>query len=157
MGKRGPKPTPTAILNARGSRLISPDEPQPADGLPIKPTWLRNRVAINQWKKLVKELDYMKVLTRIDGNALARYCDTWAKWQIISEILELEEDEKGIVIIPKDYTVNLNCYIKLSATLGKLEADFGLTPSARTRISVKPEPKDKDESKSAEFFRQATG
>jgi phage terminase small subunit len=57
MGLRGPQPTPTAILRARGSWLVNhrKDEPQPEKGGPPCPRWL-NKDARKIWKALIPQL-----------------------------------------------------------------------------------------------------
>ena len=56
MGKRGPRPTPTAVLRARGSRRAdrNPDrlEPEPPPGPPECPAWL-NADAKVVWDQMV--------------------------------------------------------------------------------------------------------
>ncbi len=77
MGKRGPKPTPTAVLKLRGSTLVTgrreAAEVQGPAGTPDAPEWL-DEEARAAWDRIVPLLEGMGVLTRIDGNALARYC-----------------------------------------------------------------------------------
>jgi len=83
----------------------------------------------------------MRVLTRIDGNALARYCQLWARWKKA----ELFAQKHGEVYPLKDESGRTKCLMpfpqvaianKLAAQLTRLEQEFGMTPSARTRISV---------------------
>ena len=57
MGRRGPKPTPTAQLKLVGSRQLEQrrDEPQPELGAPNPPTWLC-REALSEWKRVERSL-----------------------------------------------------------------------------------------------------
>jgi P27 family predicted phage terminase small subunit len=90
-------------------------------------------------------LEQMQVLTRIDVNALARYCRLWSRWRKAEKFIE----EKGEVYTLKDEKGNVRCVQpftqvaianKLAQQLTRLEQEFGMTPSARTRIQVTPAP-----------------
>jgi len=87
----------------------------------------------------------MRVLTRIDANALTRYCQLWARWKKA----ELFVQKHGDVYPLKDESGRTKCLMpfpqvaianKLAAQLTGLEQEFGMTPSARTRISVPVTP-----------------
>ncbi len=100
----------------------------------------------------------MRVLARIDGNALARYCQLWARWKKA----ELFVQKHGDTYPLKDESGRIKCLMpfpqvaiahKLAAQLTRLEQEFGMTPSARTRISVPVAPRVRDPEK-ARFFEQ---
>lgn len=83
----------------------------------------------------------MKVLTKIDGNALARYCQLWSRWIRAEQFLQKYGDTYPL----KDESGNVRCFMpwpqvaianKLSQSLTRLEQEFGLTPSSRTRIQT---------------------
>jgi len=84
MGKRGPRPTPTRLLQLRGSKLVIKDrrerEVKGPEGLADKPDWL-DEMGQKAWDFLVPLLQQMGVLTRIDANALSRYCHMWSHWR----------------------------------------------------------------------------
>ena len=152
MGRRGPRPTPTAILKARGSwrAKTRKDEPQPAASIPDPPDWLAP-VARAFWDQLVPELAALGLLTRVDGFALARYCQFAAEWLEALKFLQqyghhlVHKNQEGqvhaIVLHPQNTQL-----VKLDGTLRKLEAEFGLTPSARARLTIErpaeADPKD---------------
>lgn len=149
MGRRGPAPTPTHILQMRGSTLVSQrrlaDEPKPPPGLPRCPAWL-DADAKAAWKQLAPMLAAMGCLTKIDTNALARYCRLWARWRKAEAFI----DKHGEVYPLKDDEGKTRCVQqwpqvaianKLAQQLSRLEAEFGMTPSARSRIQIeKPRP-----------------
>src|SRR5438552_1152817 len=101
MGRRGPRPTPTEILKLRGSTLVTErrvkSEAKGPPGKPTCPSWL-DANAKGAWRQLVPMLEEMGVLTRIDGNALTRYCRMWSRWRKAEEFLE----SKGEVYPIKD-------------------------------------------------------
>jgi phage terminase small subunit len=83
MGRRGPAPKPTALKLLQGNpgkRAINGREPKPKTGMPRCPDWL-DEEAKACWKRIVPQLNGMGVLTLIDADALANYCDTWSRWK----------------------------------------------------------------------------
>lgn len=150
MGKRGPRPLPTAVLEARGSRRARQDknEPQPPAGKGVCPDWIEP-AAKEVWAQMVPILDAMGVLTIADTNALTRYCQMFARWkkaeQFIQQFGETYPVKSGTGVVKCFFQwPQVNLAQKLSTALTKLEQEFGLTPSARSRIDVKtpflPEP-----------------
>lgn len=138
MGRRGPAPTPTAVLKARGSWRgnINKSEPKPPPGAPTKPDWL-TKPASAAWDQLLAQLAPLGLATVIDGNALARYCDALVRWKqaaaALDEMGQTYCTEQGMEL-PRP---EVGIYQKLAVLLGKIEAEFGLTPASRSRIQVK--------------------
>jgi len=140
MGKRGPKPTPTATLKIRGSWRGKSRQAEPApEGRAVKPRWVK-KLAAKKWDELRPQLDAMGVLSKIDAGALARYCDTWAWWRATRDWLEKNgEFYEAVNKSGDEYTAQypqVNLCLKLAQQLSKLEAEFGLTPSARTNMQA---------------------
>lgn len=156
MGKRGPRPTPSNILKLRGSwrGAANQNEPQPRVGEPDYPEGLAEQ-AKSVWDQLVPLLSGMGVLTKIDGIALGRYCQYWVRWKeceahvakygMTYPIKDKEGKIQGMVEFPQ-----VRRSQALSLTLSRLEAEFGMTPSARSRITV-PESTDKPTTKDRFF------
>lgn len=148
MGRRGPRPLPTEELKARNSPLATKKrrarEAKGPEGAPTCPSWL-DADAKRAWKQLVPMLDSMRVLTKIDGNALARYCRTWSRWRkaeaFIDEHGEMYplKDESGRVKYMQQWP-QVAISHKLALQLTRLEQEFGMTPSARSRIQVENPP-----------------
>ncbi len=83
----------------------------------------------------------MGVLCHADRNLLILYCQTWARW----EEAEVFLSRYGSTYPLKDEAGRMRCFMphpqvsiayKLSTTLVRLGQELGLSPSARTRISV---------------------
>ena len=111
MRKRGPKPTPTALLKLRGTfrKHRSKNEPRPEDGLlPDCPDWLDEQ-AKHAWAQVVPQLASMGVLSEIDGNALARYVTFWSRWKAA----ELFLAKNGSVYPLKDDEGKLKCLVQV--------------------------------------------
>ena len=83
----------------------------------------------------------MGVLTRIDSNALARYCRLWSRWRKT----ELFIEKKGEMYPLRNDDGGVKCFMqwpqvaianKLAQQLTRLEQEFGMTPSARARLQM---------------------
>jgi len=160
MGRRGPKPTPTKILAARGSwrAKLNRHEPIPDDMSPQPPDYLSD-AAKQVWFHIIPKLLMLRIVGDIDADALARYCDALVKWRRAAVFLEghpelvypirgpgTPENPNGRLLGLAPYPQN-GLYEKYARILDRLEQSFGLTPSARTRITAmqaeKPIDKDK--------------
>jgi P27 family predicted phage terminase small subunit len=152
MGKRGPRPTPTKLKILRGNpgcRPLNESEPEPpTDGISMPPHL--GEVAAARWRELLPMLQAVKVMTRADVEALARYCDTYEWWLAVRARLKKEGDtypilnDKGeIKYIAQRPEVSIAH--KLAVQLRQLEQDFGLNPSARTSLNVEAEEKPADD------------
>jgi P27 family predicted phage terminase small subunit len=152
MRGRKPKPTKLKILEGNpGRRPLPKNEPKPT-GMPTMPHWLRNE-AKNEWKRIVPELQAIGLLTKVDKTALAGYCQSYAKWKQAEEFIEQhgftyqfpKRDETG-----KITSMYIAPYPQVSIARACLDqvkafcAEFGMTPSSRTRLSVKKDDKNED-------------
>ena len=132
----GRKPKPTALKKLEGNpgkRKLNTKEPVPAKGMPDCPKWLFPE-AKEEWKRLCQKLSEMGVLTEIDMAAFAAYCQSYARWKEAQEHIDSEgstfETEKGYQQQTTWVGIaNTNQKLMLQAA-----SEFGLTPSARSRI-----------------------
>ena len=142
MGRRGPAPTPSSVLKLRGTLRADRtfDEPSPPPGIPNCPEWLTDE-AKQVWYQIAPRLAESGLLTMLDESALARYCTLWVRWKRSEDFIE----ENGDVFTVKDGNgtprgvrafPQVNAANKLAATLTRIEAEFGMTPSGRSRIHV---------------------
>jgi len=142
MGKRGPAPTPTAMLKLRGSWRadINDSEPQPDPIAPKKPSDMPQEAGI-VWDRLVGELEAMHVLTRADGFALELLARTWGKWmeaerkiEEVGSVYPIKNPDGSIKYLQQTPWVAMGR--NYGAELNRLLQQFGLTPSARSRITT---------------------
>lgn len=132
----GRKPKPTAVKELEGNpgkRKLNKKEPKPDKGMPTCPEWLLPE-AKQEWERLCEKLNQIGVLTEVDMAAFAAYCQSYARWKEAQEHIDAEgstfETEKGYQQqTPWVGIANTNQKLMLQAA-----AEFGLTPSARTRI-----------------------
>lgn len=97
----------------------------------------------------------MRVLSKADRNALARYSSTFARWREATEWLQKnspisevwgfdEQTEREVLISAKEHP-----YVRIAADLSKqlaqIEQQFGLTPAARARLTATEEEVKKDD------------
>lgn len=135
MGKRGPAPVPNAIKKARGSWRgnVNPAEPEVKEPLAIPPPeWLTNEDAVECWNRLRPLLGWVRFT---DGNIFARYCETWGRYR--QRCRELA----GAVVTEQKESLDARI-AKLAELLLRMEAQIGLTPSARANVRVEEKPKD---------------
>lgn len=154
MGRRGPPPTPTSILAARGSRRASarPDSHAVSESLARigdldPPASLLSDRAIEIWSDTVEVLRSLDVLADSDREQLAIYCEAMATAEEAAQLLEKEgltyETPSGQLKPHPAITIRL----QHRALANRIAQQFGLTPSARA--SIRPRnagelPKDPD-------------
>ena len=135
---RGRKPVPTQLKLLRGNpgrRPISPHEPTPAlvDAGQAPPAWL-DRVAKVEWRRLAPLLAKNGLLSELDLDALAAYCVVFTAWRRA----ERQASRRAVVIGPNGF-VMASPYVAMAAralaTMRSLLNDFGMTPSARARVT----------------------
>lgn len=148
MGRRGPKPAPTPLKILRGNpgcRPLNASEPQPPTDGVVMPPHL-GEVAAARWVELLPMLQAVRVMTRADVEALARYCDTYEWWLAVRAKLKAEGDTYPILndggqvkYIAQRPEVSIAH--KLATQLRQLESDFGLSPAARVSLKVESDAK----------------
>lgn len=137
----GRPPTPSAIRSLQGNpgrRPLNSGEPSPTVviKMPNAPRRLSARAA-RKWHEYGNELIHAGLLTMLGLPALERYCDAY------EDLLEACEDllEHGkYLYAPKGggRYLNPSYNAKLAAEnrMGSFETQFGMTPSAATRVRV---------------------
>ncbi len=134
--RRGPKPTPTKLKLARGSRRIAGRiEPQPDPRAPTCPSNLSD-VARKEWRRVAPELTRLGLLTHLDRAALAGYCQSWADFSEARRAIKAS----GLVVKSEGKDPIVNPYLKVSNTAAGLMqnflSEFGMSPSSRTRVTA---------------------
>lgn len=136
MATRGRKPKPTALKVLEGNpgkRPLNDREPVPPKGTLKCPAWLLPE-AKKEWKRLAPALEAMGVLTMADLTAFEGYCQAYARWKeaeaFITQHGSIFQTPSGYVQqVPQVSIAQTNMKIML-----KFCEQFGLTPSARSRI-----------------------
>jgi P27 family predicted phage terminase small subunit len=151
---RGRLPKPSAIRKLEGNpghRSLPANEPQYPPGLPEKPKRM-SLAAKRVWDELVDEMAGTAVLRRVDKRALWQLCEDEA---ILTEVYEslwkmaemlkkkAEAEGKALPAGPLAALLTMSNGRLAMAAIRDLAArtiierrEFGLTPSARTRLVV---------------------
>lgn len=137
MATRGRKPKPTALKLLEGNpgkRQLNMNEPRFAQKMPPEcPDWLEEE-AQAEWNRLSETLFEMGILTDLDVAPFAAYCQAYARWREAEEFIS----KHGSIVktktgywqqVPQVSIAHSNQKIMMQAA-----AEFGLTPSARSRI-----------------------
>jgi len=136
----GPKPKPRSLRLLQGETRpcrVGKPEPKPRPVLPDAPPYM-GRLAKRRWRELLPELDYCGVLTRIDGEILAGYCQAYEQVCILTADLE----KHG-----RTYTVGTNgaqssrpevaMLNRAWDDIRKFGAELGIGAASRSRIEVR--------------------
>lgn len=156
----GPKPQPTQLKVIRGNpgkRPLNEAEPKPSRGIPFPPDDLSEEAKI-EWLRVVPELDRLGLLTMIDRSALVGYCDAWGRWVYARRAVAAAAKEfpkyEGLIIetVNGNWVQNpaLGIANKAMADVMRYCVEFGMTPSARSRIAATPRAAEEDPA--AEFI-----
>ena len=134
---RKPKPTHLKLLAGKpGHRPLPEGEPQPdaVDATRQPPSWLSGE-ARAQWAIEFPKLVRNNMITDIDLTAFARYCQAYGRL-IVAESYVAKQGE--VLISPSGFPIQ-NPYLavanKAHEQMNKLETEFGMTPSSRSRVS----------------------
>lgn len=121
-----------------GKRPINRAEPKPRIKIPQCPDHLDEH-AKEEWKRLVRILRHMQLLTEADYMALANLCQTYSTLvkaqRKLSEAGLLYKTQSGYVQQSPLLSIINTCI----ETITRLCREFGLTPSSRSRIQLSAE------------------
>ncbi|MBS4062723.1 MAG: phage terminase small subunit P27 family [Bacteroidetes bacterium] len=118
-----------------GKRAINHAEPRPTIVFPSAPEHLGDDEK-NKWLAVVQELYTLGLVTTVDKDALAMYCVIYVRWLKAERMVR----EKGEIIKTAAGNIIQNPYLAIANRaldqLNKLGAEFGMTPSSRSRVKV---------------------
>jgi P27 family predicted phage terminase small subunit len=149
---RGPQPTPTKILEARGSwraKGRKDDPPAVPVECPTCPEILRGE-ARREWTRATAELERMGVLARVDRGMLTLWCELWGEYSdLVHRVpdvqLELAEAEQAETDQQPGAARKLQRLEERLARMGRekrqlarqlvqIGTQFGFSPAARNRV-----------------------
>ena len=143
-----PKPTHLKLIAGNpGKRHLNPNEPMPARARPSPPAMLTGD-ALDEWQRVSDELYVLGLLTNVDRAALAGYCQAYGRWlraeRGIAEMAKRDELTGGLMIKTTNGNAIQNPLVgtarKAMADMLRFAVEFGMTPSARSRIEAGPFP-----------------
>jgi P27 family predicted phage terminase small subunit len=132
MGERGPVPKPTRLRVLHGGTELP--EPAPAE-LPVaKPEFL-SADAERKWDELVPHLLSMGLVTAVDVDVLAAYCECYARWRKLANmaartppVFNRGGEGQDMVLVRNPLWQQVR---DAEAGLRTLAREFGFTPSSR--------------------------
>ena len=144
MGKRGPRPKPSALRRLeggnRGRRPLPVNEPQPSRlaGVPPPPPYLSG-YALTEWERVIGDLCATGVYANVDQTMLAAYCMAYRRWRLAEDLASRlsAQDPTSHGVLMKTESGNVVQNPAVGAVnaarrdMLRLAAEFGLTPSGR--------------------------
>ena len=139
--KPGPRGTPKALKLLRGNpgkRKIK-DELQPRSAIPTWPLHL-GKSARREWRRVVKDLAPLGLITNLDRAALAAYSDSYGRWSDASDELQrygmILKSPNGVPMQSPYLAIVNRAIEQMRSFLG----EFGMTPSARQNVPANKPP-----------------
>lgn len=140
MASPTPRPAVLKLVEGRapgrdsGGRQVK-DSPTFKRIPPEPPEWMPDE-AKAEWQRVVEELSRLEILKPIDRAALAAYCLTWDRLVSAQRELNLNnsvlgKNSQGVCRHPAVAVIEA-----ASKELRSWAAEFGLTPSAESRLST---------------------
>lgn len=167
MAIRGRKPKPTHLRlvqgdpRQRGRKKLEEKvnrEARLPPSLPMPPPELLDEAKV-EWGRIVTHLHAAGLLTEIDRGALAACCQAYGRWiqaeRILADLQKQDPIFQGLMIKTTNGNMIQNPLVgtanKSMSDYVRFCAEFGMTPSARSRIET-PENPEKVEDPAARFF-----
>lgn len=152
---RGRKPKPThlkLVTGNPGRRKLNEREPKPELLRPMPPEHLSDEAKV-EWGRVIDELFAIGLVTKLDRAALAAYCQAYGRWAQAEKALAAAD----LVVETSNGNAVQNVLVgianKAMADMVRYAAEFGMTPSARSRIEATPkEPAKGRKDDPAQFF-----
>lgn len=123
------------------------------DQIEKPPTWLIDKTAKTEWRRLVKEMDKIDIVGNLDKNNLAGYCNAYANYrkatnELVDAPLCVEKATRTGTVIVKNPLIDIQ---RLYADeMRKFAALCGLTIDSRLKAAVTKTSK-KEETMKAKF------
>lgn len=156
---RKPKPTHLKLVTGNpGKRPLPKAEAKVVPALPSPPPHLSDEAKV-EWGRVSEDLYKVGLLSGVDRAVLAAYCQSYARWvqaeRAIAEMAKRDQLTGGLMIKTTNGNAIQNPLVgtanKAAADMVRYAAEFGMTPSARSRIVAAP-PEDGERDPAAEYF-----
>ncbi|MGH7083545.1 MAG: phage terminase small subunit P27 family [Acetobacteraceae bacterium] len=148
MRGRRPRPTHLKLITGNpGKRPLNPAEPKPASAAPPAAPAELSEEAKTEWRRVARRLYGLGLLSGIDRAALAAYCQAYGRWRraerALAEMARRDSVTGGLLVKTSNGNAIQNPLVgianKAMADMVRYAAEFGMTPSARSRISAGPQ------------------
>lgn len=144
----GPRPIPTHLKVLRGNpgkQKLNREEPEPTlPPAPPEPPPYLTGYAREEWERLSTELFRLKLLTVVDIQPLAAYCQAYDSFRTATEKIKemaVRDPVMGALMIKTRHNSFMQNPLFLTARqsandMVRYASEFGFTPAARSRIST---------------------
>jgi len=147
----GPPPKPTALKLLEGNpghQKLNMEEPKCAEIAPVQPPEWLDVIGQYEYQRVWPLLTEMGLLSAVDVGAFEAYCDAYSTMVrmaiVCNELGSTYVTDQGQVRARPEATLK----IQAANAVRQFSQEFGLTPSARGRMSIKSEEKETDEMES---------
>jgi len=137
---RGRKPTPTVLRllrNNPGKRPINAEEPMPDELAVACPDELVEGVAQAEWTRTIVPAVTRGQITAADRAFAIAHCELWSTWR--AQVAEAAKHPHIIAVGPNKHPMPNPARGMANKTillLAKVDAELGLTPSSRSRVTI---------------------
>jgi P27 family predicted phage terminase small subunit len=155
MAKPGRKPKPDHLKlvdGDPGKRGINKNAPKPKPVKPSPPKHL-DAIARKEWRRMSVVLEKLGLLTVVDGAAFACYCAAYSRWVQAEQEIQAWNSKSPPPLMTYCFETP-NGFMQQIPVVGianqamkeirALCAEFGMTPSARSRMTITPDDEDDD-------------
>ncbi len=142
MGRRGPKPDPASVKEAKGNSARRPIGKDPVEqsgqavGKIAPPPWLDGE-ALEIWGRMAPMLKARKLLSAPDVDTFGRYCRNYARWLTMQKTMDEEgetyESESAHGKLKRAHPAFM-ISDRLERMMLTVEDRFGLNPAERQRM-----------------------
>jgi P27 family predicted phage terminase small subunit len=144
---RRPKPTHLKIVTGNpGKRPLPENELRPPmrNSLPKPPPHLLPE-AVKEWKRLARSVTLLGLVSELDLGAFAAYCQAYGRWaqaerHLAALAVQDPSGRAGLLVRTKAGGVTANPLVWVARNAAndmvRYAAEFGFTPSSRTRITA---------------------
>lgn len=157
---RKPKPTALKLVTGNpGKRALPKNEPKVDLAQPTPPAFLNDDAKV-EWGRVIDVLFRAGLMTELDRAALGAYCQAYGRWaeaeRALSRMAEKDPLNKALMIKTKAGNAIQNPLVgvanKAKADMVHYAIEFGMTPSARSRVDAHKVPDGAKENRLKSYF-----
>ena len=155
---RKPKPTALRLIEGNpGKRALNKKEAKLDLAEPTPPEFLNTDAKV-EWGRVVGTLFRAGLMTELDRGVLAAYCQAYGRWaqseRALARMADKDEHNKALMVKTTNGNAIQNPLVgtanKAKADMVRYALEFGMSPSARSKVSATPD--DHKEDRLKEFF-----
>lgn len=144
----GRKPSPTALKLVKGNpgkRALNKKEAQVDLAQPTPPEFLNTDAKV-EWGRVIGTLYKAGLMTELDRACLAAYCQAYGRWaqaeRALARMADKDEYNRALMVKTHNGTAIQNPLVgtanKAKADMVRYALEFGMTPSARSKVNATP-------------------